>query len=337
MEWLSVAGERHACFHALGQHASASIRTILDTLPQLDALRRHVATPVGQARLDAVVEATATRFPLHLAEIAALAAGAGVDAETLQLLNLRGDFGDPRAGGCSDIAVAGDRWVLGHNEDGDPRFAEGISGLTLDIDGARPLFALWYPGMLPSNAFTLNAGLAWGIDHVPAAAATPGPARHIVARALQEVETLDGAEEFLACVPSAGGFAYNFVERATGRAATVESGGGADGRAHASGIASMLWHTNHLRYPTATGATPPPSSCARGDLLAVLASGTGGRGLDSDRVLEILTTPLPDGVRAEGQSVTLCTVVVDGAADSATFVPRGGEPEHVGMAELLTA
>lgn len=336
MRWLMVSGSRQACFRALGEQAAPTIRDVLDSLPQLHALRRHVATPVGRGRFDAVVEATAARFPIHMEEIAAMAGGAGVEVETLVLLNLRGDFGDPRAGGCSDIAVPGDAWVLGHNEDGDPCFTGEISGLTLAVDGERPVFALWYPGMLPANAFTLNSGLAWGIDHVPPAAASVGPARHVVARALQQAEDLDAAIELLRCAPSAGGFAYNFVERTTGRVLTVEAGGGAAGRAEARGGGAMLWHTNHLRYTTASGTEPGPSSCARGDVLArVTAEGAEERTLDAHRVLDVLTTPLPHGVRAEGQSVTLCTVVVDGASNGATFVPRAGEAVRVPIDELL--
>lgn len=339
LPWLSVSGTRRECFRALGEHAAVPIRSIMEGLPQLQALRRHVATPVGRARLDAVTQATAARFPVHMDEMAALAEGAGVDTRTVLLLNMRGDFGDPRAGGCSDVAVPGDRWVLGHNEDGDPLFADCISGLTLAVDGERPVFALWYPGMLPANAFTLNRGLAWGVDHVPAVAATVGPARHVVARALQQVEDLDAAADLLAAKPSAGGFAYNFVERATGRVATIEAGGGATGRADASGAGAMLWHTNHLRYAGAGagGGEARPSSCARGEVLARTAAAGAGP-LGADEVLDLLTTPLPGGVRAdgaEGATVTLCTVVVDGASDEATFVPMGGGAARVPMGDLL--
>ena len=340
LPWLSVSGTRRECFRALGEHAAVPIWSIMEGLTQLQALRRHVATPVGRARLDAVTQATAARFPVHMDEMAALAEGAGVDARTVLLLNMRGDFGDPRAGGCSDVAVPGDRWVLGHNEDGDPLFADCISGLTLAVDGERPVFALWYPGMLPANAFTLNRGLAWGVDHVPAAAATVGPARHVVARALQQVEDLDAAAELLAAEPSAGGFAYNFAERATGRIATIEAGGGATGRADAPRAGPMLWHTNHLRYSGAGGGGAGPSSCARGEVLARTAAAA-AEPLGAEEVLDLLTTPLPGGVHAEagagtgGATVTLCTVVIDGASDEATFVPMGGQPARVPVADLL--
>lgn len=352
MPWLAVAGPRTACFQALGEHAAPFIRAIVEELPQLEALRRQIATPAGRTRFDDVVEATATRFPAQMDELAALAAGAGVDRRTVLLLNCRGDLGDQAAGGCSDVSVPGERWVLGHNEDGDERFAGGMCGVTLAVDGERPVFALWYPGMLASNAFALNAGLAWGIDHVPAVRSTMGPARHVVARALHQVSDLDAASRLLSSGPSAGCFAYNFAERATGRVATVEAGGGAGGRGTGHGASPMLWHTNHLRYGGTAeqthgaarsvqgdaGATdaPGPSSCARGDVLSRIVTTRGPtEPLSADEVLGVLTTALPDGVRAEGTSVTLCTVVVDGAGDEVTFVPRGGEPACVAYCELL--
>jgi hypothetical protein len=335
MPWVSVAGPRAECFRALGRHAAQAISSIVDSLPQLEALRRQVATAGGRSRFEAVVAATAARFPTHMDEMTALAEGAGVGVGTVLLLNLRGDLGDPQAGGCSDVAVPGEGWVLGHNEDGDPQFAPVLSGLTLHVDGDPPAFALWYPGMLPSNAFTLNGGLAWGIDHIPAVASTVGPARHVVARALQCLQELEAAIDFLASVPSAGGFAYNFVEPSTGRVATVEAGGGAGARPQVPGAAPILWHTNHVRYTAASGAAPGRSSCARGEVLAAVAERDGGPPVDRDAILEVLTTPLPDGVRAEGQSVTLCTVVADGPSRAITFVPRGGEPVHVPIDELL--
>lgn len=359
MPWLRVAGERRACFRALGVHGAATIRTVMASLPQLDALRRQVHEPEGRSRFETVVAATADRFPVQMEEMAALADGAGVAVETVLLLDLRGDLGDPYADDCSDVTVPGDAWMLGHNEDGDGLFAEGISALSLWVDGDLPVFALWYPGMLPSNAFALNQGLTWGIDHVPPEGAMAGPSRHVVARVLQQITDLDAAVDFLASEPSAGGFAYNIAERATGRVATVEVGGGAgirvrklepgtnahrtsgfphDGQAR-EGVpapAPVVWHTNHLRLPAPGGTPPAPSSCARGALLAEALEGAGAEPLDRDRLLGLLTTPLPGGVRAVGDSMTLCTVLVDGAADELVLVPPGGEPAGVALAKLLT-
>lgn len=358
MPWLRVAGERQACFHALGAHAAGTIRTVMASLPQLDTLRRQVHEPEGRSGFEAVVAATADRFPVQMEEMAALAAGAGVPVDTVLLLDMRGDLGDPWAEDCSDVTVPGEAWLLGHNEDGDALFAEGISGLSLLVDGDVPVFALWYPGMLPSNAFTLNEGLTWGIDHVPPEAAMVGPSRHVVARALQQITDLDEAVDFLASEPSAGGFAYNFAERSTGRVATVEAGGGAgvrvraigpddtagsasasspDGntRAFAPGRPPVLWHTNHLRLPSAGGAPPRASSCARGDVLAAATTPAAAAPIDRARLLEILTTPLPTGVRSLGDSMTLCTVVVDGAANELVLVPPGGELAGVPLDELL--
>lgn len=335
LPWLTVTGPRRACFQALGRHVAHALRTVVETLPQLDALRRRRETAEGGARVAAVLRATAERFPAHVDEITAMADGAGVASETLLLLNLRGDVGAPRAGGCSDVVVPGARWVLGHNEDGHTSFAGLISGLTLHVDGERPVFALWYPGMLPSNAFTLNAGLAWGIDDVPAEEPVDAPGRHAVARALQQVERLDDAVAFLVSQPSAGAFAYNLIERATGRVASVEAGGGVYALARGPESTPILWHTNHLRFTETARAGARPASCARGDVLRAMAA-SGGEPSDAVAVLQILTTPLPRGVLAQGAARTLCTVVLDGSAGAMTLVAAGHPPTHVAMDDLLS-
>lgn len=197
--------------------------------------------------------------------------------------------------------------------------------------------------MLGSNAFFLNDGLVCGVDHVPSEHRAEGPPRHMVARALEGCRDLDHAIDFLSHTPSAAGFAYNMAERSSGRVATAEAGGGAWGAARGgpSGGGStgngptdgepVLWHTNHLRHAPSLRQV----RCARGAVLAAVAQRRDSGDLDAGRVTDLLTTPLPLGVRAEGSTVTLCTVVCDGASGATTLVPRGGGRVSVPTDALL--
>jgi hypothetical protein len=354
MRWLTVRGERQSCFLAVGAKVAETVRQAVAHLPELQSLRRALVEPDFRTRFDRLVEATTERFPDVILEVEAMATGAGVDVEDLLLMNMRGDLGDRPAGGCSDIAVGGAHAVLGHNEDGDVVFDGRLSLLTLQADGDQPVCAVWYPGMLPANAFVVTSGLAWGIDHVPVADPPAAPGRHFVARALQRnAGTLDAAVDFLGSEPTAGGFAYNFAELGTGRVATVETAAGASASTEADTgerqDGRTLWHTNHLRYLHIADATAPadagnagsatPSArsrtCARGDVLSARFGRSGAWPPDRDQVTEILTTPLPGGVRQDGPTMTLCTAVVDVAAREVMVLPAGGEPAAASVDDLL--
>ena len=79
--------------------------------------------------------------------------------------------------GCSDLAWRRGRSVIGHNEDGAPENVGQCAVLTLALDGLPTVTAFWYPGFLPTNAFTVTAdGLVWTIDHLPVAPPGAGPA-----------------------------------------------------------------------------------------------------------------------------------------------------------------
>ena len=93
--------------------------------------------------------------------------------------------------------------------------------------GTTAITAFWYPGFLPSNAFTVTGhGLVWSIDHLPVVSPGDGAARHFVARGLQRsATTLDEAVDYLRTHPSADGFAYTVGDR-TGRIVSMEAAAG---------------------------------------------------------------------------------------------------------------
>jgi len=340
LRWLVVRGQAREAFLALGEHMRQEIAALTGTWPLLPRLRDHVSRLPGSDRLDAVRQASALRFPEVWTELAALAKGAAVPFDDLALLNFRGDLGEVADGtGCSDLAWRRDRSVIAHNEDGAPENAGHCPMLTLALDDLPTVTAFWYPGFVPSNAFTVTAdGLVWTVDHLPVASPGPGAGRHVVVRGLQRsARTLDEAIDYLRAHPSAGGFAYTIGDR-TGRIVNMEATAGRHAVVEVgAGTGPLQWHTNHGRYLTGSEPSPTGTSVARGELLGNLAVPA----LDPDLTwfLHILTdAPLPDGVRADpapgSNASTLCTFIADLTAGQAILAARDSQPVTIPLDDL---
>ncbi|MGO2633679.1 MAG: hypothetical protein ACTH9H_07975, partial [Galactobacter sp.] len=167
LEWTVLRGNREEVMRALGREHAEDIRAWRD----LDggAWARMVTRTSGVAaeRFHAVMESSRMLLPVEANEIDLIAEGAGLPAEDLWAINLRGDLGHDGIG-CSDVcSVPGDGVIMGHNEDGDGEVRGLVRLVTLAIDDDPTVTVVWYPGMLPSNSFvTTSAGLSFGCDHV---------------------------------------------------------------------------------------------------------------------------------------------------------------------------
>ncbi|SFW44528.1 C45 family autoproteolytic acyltransferase/hydolase [Amycolatopsis australiensis] len=324
--WTIVRGPREAAFRELGAYAAADIRTVLAGLPSWPVTARARRSPV---LFRAIESASQVEHPDAYAELTALAEGAGVPFDDLLLANLRGDLGAGDGTGCTDLAWAGPRSLLGHNEDGDPVF-DGIGRLlTLLIDGEPGVCVWWYPGFLPSNTFTITThGLVWGIDSVSVVAPSPCAGRHFVARTLQRASTLAEAVSMLRSRTSAGGFAYTMGCVGSPGVTVAEKAG--DETAVSTVANGLSWHTNHFRQLPPTLDVAPEESLARAEVCAHLTA--------SDPDAKWLTAALTGDVHRDATGddtlLTLSTVVTDLASGEVTVVPRGGAPLRAGAADL---
>jgi Acyl-coenzyme A:6-aminopenicillanic acid acyl-transferase len=356
LRWIVLRGPADEAFRALGAAGRAQIREVLTDWPMMAQLRDHVAGP-GARPLAAVRQASEAAFPRVWAELAAMADGAGVPAGDLALLNLRGDVGvfpattgpaatgpaatGPAAGaggGCSDLAWRRQRSFIAHNED-ELEFFEGRGAmLTLLLDDLPPVAAYWKPGFVPSSTVTATAdGLAWSIDHMPAAAPGAGAGRHFVARGLQRAVTTTGqAVTYLREHPSAGGFAYTIGDR-SGRVVGVEASAGQYACHETGQEGPLMWHTNHGRYVAGAGSPAGGSSMIRGEVLESLEVPAGEP--DTTWFTRVLAgAPPPGGVRADpgggNPNATLCTFVVNLTDGEMTVLPRGAAPVTIGLDDL---
>jgi Acyl-coenzyme A:6-aminopenicillanic acid acyl-transferase len=339
LRWIVVRGAAEEAFGCLGAHLREEIREAVAGWPLLAQLRRHVARSPGRERLAAVRRASQARFGEEWAELAALAAGAGVAPGDLALLNFRGDLGtvEPPGHGCSDLAWRRARSFLAHNEDDDDFLDGRCVLLTLALAGRPAVTSFWKPGFLPGHTITFaETGLVWAIDHLPVAQPGPGAGRHLVARGLQRAAaTADEALAYLRGHPSAGGFAYLIGDRA-GRVLMVESAAGQCALREAGDDGPLVWHTNHGRDVSGAEDGPRGTSRKRGDLLSSLAVPAGEP--DAAWFLRVLAAPPPAGVRADpaagDRTVTLCTFVTDLTGGEVTVLPRGEAAVTVSLAAL---
>jgi Acyl-coenzyme A:6-aminopenicillanic acid acyl-transferase len=374
VRWLRLAGGREAVFRRLGELARDEVQAVQQAMPERAALRAWAGTAQGGTTIGRLRVAAQRHHREVLAELFAMAEGAGVDADDLLLANLRGDIGVPDGTGCTDLAVRGARSLVAHNEDGAPALERAFMFVTLRLEDEPAVTTQWYPGFIPANAHVVTeAGLAWGINHLQVQHPADAPGRHFVARRVQRATDLDDAVRTLGDLPSAGGFAYTLGECGSGRVAVVETAagrvdvrdlGGPDDEPADEGV---QWHTNHLRrLPTFldTGSSPGDGTQGSGQPPVEAtneATDSLGQRAESERrgawleehvagVAGELVTPawlagvlgergLPHGVRrcaADGDPLmTLMTTVVD--LDRRTVLLRGttGASEELSVADYL--
>jgi hypothetical protein len=337
LRWIVLRGPDRDVFRALGEQMRGEIADHMRAWPLLPRLREHVSRPPGSSRLHTVRRSSAQRFPEVWAELAALAEGAGVPLDDLVLLNLRGDLGTVGGGiGCSDLAWRRERSVIAHNEDGAAENVGQCALLTLILDGLPAVTAFWYPGFLPSNAFTVSGdGLVSTVDHLPVASPGDGAGRHFVSRGLQRsARTVEEAVDYLRTHPLAGGFAYAIGDR-TGRIVSVEAAGGRHAVVEVG--PALLWHTNHGRYLPGSEPSAGGNSVTRGEMLDALAVPQDDP--DPAWFLRVLAgASLPAGVRADpapGRPVaTLCTFIADLTAGEAVIAARDDQPITIPLRDL---
>ncbi|WP_415855061.1 C45 family autoproteolytic acyltransferase/hydolase [Sinomonas sp. G460-2] len=349
LRWLVLRGERLDVFAALGRAAKANIHAVQEGMPEREGLRRWVSAGTGARNYARVVAATRRHHPTALAELAAMAHGAEIDADALLLANLRGDLGSSDGTGCSDLGWCGRNTVLAHNEDAAPALEGQLMFVTLAVEGEPTVTAQCYPGFLPSNAFTATSnGLVWGINHIQVARPSASPGRHFVMRSLQSAPDLTTALEYLGSHPMAGGFAVTIGSSGDGRAAGVETAAGLVDIAEISEEQPLHWHANHLRRlpssldePAARAPGDPTQklggfaeSVARGELLDRLGvpdaeTGDGWflDGLSGPGVFRTAagTDPL----------MTLCTTVANLGEDRITVRGAGGQTSMLPLSDFV--
>lgn len=147
------------------------------------------------------------RYPLYIAEIRGMAAGANTTFESMMALNLQEELATPDH--CSDVIVPG--VCLAHNEDGSAADFGHTFIAQVTIDGSS-WGAYVYAGQLASGAFAWKREFAFSLNYVQPAIYDPsGFGRGFVSRDLLKVNTPREAIEVARDTKMISGHNYQFV------------------------------------------------------------------------------------------------------------------------------
>jgi hypothetical protein len=340
LPWVIVRGSAQEVFEALGSWARSSIADSLEAFLDTGSLESFAASRTGREKVARITDATRRHCEREWYELEALARGANVPLSRLLLFNLRGDLDPTTPLGCSDLAWLEESAIMAHNEDGLPLFDQRSALISLHIDGEPPLFAFWYPGLTPSNAFVVNgAGLVWSMDHLGVRDPPAGAGRHFVSRKAQRAATFTAALATFGSTPSAGGFAYTVGEVGTNNIACFEVAAGRRSRiADVRDEPRRLWHANNMRYLEGIPEKPDIESLARSGRLEDWCNQTARLGASS--ALDVLAGPtdwpaLYRSATSPDPLMTLCSILCNVTTGDLTIAPRGGEPVTMPISSLM--
>jgi hypothetical protein len=255
---VEAAGDHFTIGHALGEAAAADIRERSFATAEFRALAARWGGSSYLAQLEAAARAA---YPEFVCEIEGMAAGAGLDFQSLFLWNCRGDLRlaedaapavrAQAAEGCTTVMIprrseeGGEApAIIAHNEDGAPELLGHCFWVSVTPDEGPGFESFMYPGMLPGHTLGLNdAGIVQTINNVRVHDLQPGIPRHIVCRAVLAAGSLDDALAILQRADRASGFHHNLGEAATGRLVSVEApASGCDVKE----VSKPAAHANHL-------------------------------------------------------------------------------------------
>lgn len=235
MKIIDVHGKPEEMGLAIGREARLLVHD------QLALYKKHwkELTGVGWTesleRVRAYEESARVHAPRACAELAGIAAGAGVSARELFLLNsyeeieAMHDVGEKRAkrGKCTSVALLGPhmhdgRARIGHNEDWVWFDTDFLYVVRAKPDRGPAFLSVTYGGLLPNYGVNEH-GLAQVCDSLAATDERVGVPRLLVCReVLGSARSIDDAAKIIRNMPRAGGYNHLLMD-ARGRAVNLET------------------------------------------------------------------------------------------------------------------
>jgi isopenicillin-N N-acyltransferase-like protein len=245
-----------------GEQARLLIRSALDryrrAIPQATGLTWEAALRAVQTFLPHGQSA----FPQFVEEIRGVAEGAGIPFAETWLLNCYEELLDvqERAGGCTSLAVRGDRTadghvLLAHNEDWFSIDLDTVYLIHGEPDDGPAFLGMTYGPLLPNIGLN-EEGIGVAIDAVSAGDGRVGVPRILFSRAVLSARTIGQA--IGSCVPDwrAGGYSY-LLGDSHGELYSIETSATAHDVLY--GHRGWLAHTNHYLSPKMQALEEPGS------------------------------------------------------------------------------
>lgn len=252
LAFLEAGGAPFEIGRQLGRHGRDLVEQYLVTTHAWASVMAFRAHP----RIAAARALTEARFPRIWQELQGMAAGLGLPFDDVFAWNCRGDVWAMAPDGCTTVLLpgspaAGKAPVLAHNEDGHAGLRQGCALALLRPAGGMAFTAFVYPASLPGHTFAVNeAGLVQTVNNIRSQGAGDGLPRMVLARAVLDCGSIDGAIELVGGAPRAGAFHFSLAQAGDPRLVSLEF---THAGCSAIEVGRPQVHANHLVHPETAG------------------------------------------------------------------------------------
>ena len=226
-------------------------------------------------------------WPRYVREIEGIAAGAGVEFETVFLWNCRGDVPEaadrmhsPGAAGGTTVAIPSRGRcpaVIAHNADDEPEIHGHCCIVEVLPDDAPGFVAFYSPGLVPGHGFAVNrAGLVQTANEVCAEIRATGVPRCLVSRAVLDCERLDDAVTCIRGTVRTSGFHHTLGQAGDRRLLSVEAPASGFSVVEVNGPCAHANHLVHERFADTPQVIDPSSRSRQTRAAALIADGAVG-------------------------------------------------------------
>jgi isopenicillin-N N-acyltransferase like protein len=263
MDRIAVHGPPEARGLQYGRVASRRIHRCVFAYRDLFEHRTGFEWPAAVAHARSFVEAIEDFAPESMAEMRAIAEGAGVPFDAILVLNCRSElmFAAARSGGvappseCTSFAATPEltldgHTLLGQNWDWVPFAREACVLLEVQRD-KKPSFATVVEAGMLAKIGMNEAGFGLCTNTLVSERDTNrrGLPYHVILRALFDAESVDDARRILASTERALSANYLVADK-SGHAINFETIAGGEAEMHATGPqGGLIAHTNHFLAP----------------------------------------------------------------------------------------
>jgi isopenicillin-N N-acyltransferase-like protein len=194
---IEVHGTPFELGRQIGEAARDEIRGFADIVME----RTNKSVTISRER---ALQLSAESFPYvenysadMLEEIRGMAESSGISADELMLLNIRNQFRDEPAGGCTAFSIAPNahahrRSIVGQNWDNDPALDPFTVVLTRRPDGKPAIMDVTQAGLIAYIGLN-DRGIGLCMNTLPAPSRPLGVPHYFTVRGIYEADSLDGA------------------------------------------------------------------------------------------------------------------------------------------------
>ncbi len=209
--------------------------------------------------------AARSTFPQYVEELAGIADGCNLPFSHIFLWNCRGDLLPFVSEGCTSVyAPSPEGMLLGHNEDGDPRFRDYCFISKKEPEGDNLGFTSFtYPASINGHAFAVNSvGLTQLINNIRSLEYGDGVPRQFISRAILDCRDLDEALSVLKGCHRSGSFYHMLAQVGQQDVLSIEY---SPDDVSILRLHSVYGHANHFIHPRFHNSRQriTPSSAAR--------------------------------------------------------------------------